>query len=206
MAFSTASSPARIGIREHPLLKWYLVAFSIAWTATFIGTTDRANWWAENALTMLFIGGLALGYRRFKFSDASYSLMFVYILLHIYGAMYTYAENPFGYWLQDLFNGERNHYDRIVHFRKFVVKVVVFDLHVGLPLRLFRLEQRQILGFYAIFPGMRGVLTTTSAHCARWRRAWSISTSASMASAIGVARMPTQGSCRPSVATSIALP
>ncbi len=61
--------------------------------------------------------------------------------------------------------------DRIVHFRKFVVKVVVFDLHVGLPLRLFRLEQRQIFGFYAIFPGMRGVLTTTSAHCARWRRA-----------------------------------
>ena len=61
--------------------------------------------------------------------------------------------------------------DRIVHVRKFVVKVVVFDMHVGLPLRLFRLEQRQILGFYAIFPGMRGVLTTTSAHCARWRRA-----------------------------------
>ena len=116
MTFSTASTLTRVGFREHPLLKWYLIAFAGAWAATFIGTTDRANWWTENALTIIFIGGLALGYRRFKFSDASYTLMFVYILLHIYGAMYTYAENPFGYWLQDLFNGERNHYDRIVHF------------------------------------------------------------------------------------------
>jgi putative membrane protein len=29
---------------------------------------------------------------------------------------YTYAENPFGYWLQDVLHLSRNHYDRIVHF------------------------------------------------------------------------------------------
>ena len=39
----------------------------------------------------------------------------------------------------------------------------------------------------------------TSPFCARWRSAWSITTSASIASAIGVARMPTQGSWRPLV-------
>jgi putative membrane protein len=37
-------------------------------------------------------------------------------LLHIYGAEYTYAENPFGYWLKDALHLQRNHYDRIVHF------------------------------------------------------------------------------------------
>ena len=42
--------------------------------------------------------------------------MTIYICLHVYGAKYTYAENPFGYWLKDAFNLERNHYDRIVHF------------------------------------------------------------------------------------------
>jgi putative membrane protein len=30
--------------------------------------------------------------------------------------MYTYAENPFGYWLQEVLHTSRNHYDRIVHF------------------------------------------------------------------------------------------
>jgi putative membrane protein len=116
MALTTASSAARVPFRSNRLLQAYAAAFLLFWVWTFAGTTDRANWFTENALTMLFIGGLALTHRRFQFSELSYSLMFVYILLHVYGAMYTYAENPLGYWLQDLFHGERNHYDRIVHF------------------------------------------------------------------------------------------
>ncbi len=32
------------------------------------------------------------------------------------GGKYTYAEVPFGFWLQDLFGFARNHYDRIGHF------------------------------------------------------------------------------------------
>jgi putative membrane protein len=34
----------------------------------------------------------------------------------VYGSKYTYAENLFGYWLQEVFQSSRNHYDRIVHF------------------------------------------------------------------------------------------
>ena len=40
----------------------------------------------------------------------------MYLILHVYGSKYTYAENPFGYRLQDYFDSSRNHYDRIVHF------------------------------------------------------------------------------------------
>ena len=53
---------------------------------------------------------------------------------------------------------------------------------------------------------MCGVAVRTSAFCARWRNAWSISTSAIIASAIGVARMPTHGSWRPCVLTMTARP
>lgn len=127
MAFTTAVSAQRTPFREHPLLKIYVLLFLGIWAATFIGTTDRANWFTENALTIVFIGGLALTHRTFKFSDLSYTLMFVYILLHIYGAMYTYAENPFGYWLKDAFVLERNPYDRIVHFS--------FGLLLAYPMR-----------------------------------------------------------------------
>lgn len=115
MAF-TASSPGRVPFRQNLLLKIYLGIFLLVWAWTFIGTSDHANWVVENVLTALFIGGLIRSHRRFRFSDLSYTLMFVYILLHIYGAMYTYAENPLGYWLQDVFRTGRNHYDRIVHF------------------------------------------------------------------------------------------
>jgi putative membrane protein len=116
MAFTTGSSVDRVPFAQHGLLKAYLLVFLLIWAWTFIGTTDPANWLTENVLTLVFVGGLALSHKRFRFSDASYTLMFVYILLHIYGAMYTYAENPFGYVLKDAFTLERNPYDRIVHF------------------------------------------------------------------------------------------
>ncbi|MBL7940876.1 MAG: DUF2238 domain-containing protein [Flavobacteriales bacterium] len=127
MAFSTTSSIGRIPFRDHTLLKVYLGVFLMVWIWTFLGTTDNANWWTENALTIVFIGGLTISHRKFKFSDLSYTLMFVYILLHIYGAMYTYAENPAGYWLKDSFSLERNPYDRIVHFS--------FGLLLAYPMR-----------------------------------------------------------------------
>ena len=116
MTFTTASSPRRTAFGTNTLLKAYFVLFLTAWLATFVGTTNRANWFTENTLTALLIGGLCISYRKFRFSDLSYTLLFVYILLHIYGAMYTYAENPFGYWLKDVLHLEPNHYDRIVHF------------------------------------------------------------------------------------------
>jgi putative membrane protein len=116
MIISTTSVAGRTAFSEHLLLKTLLALFLLAWAWTFVGTTNTANWFTENALTAILIGGLIVSHRRFQFSDASYLLLFVYILLHIYGAMYTYAENPFGYWLQDRFELDRNPYDRIVHF------------------------------------------------------------------------------------------
>ncbi len=67
-------------------------------------------------LSFLTVAIMIPNYKRFQFSDLSYSLVFIFLCLHVYGAMYTYAENPFGYWLQDIFQTERNQYDRIVHF------------------------------------------------------------------------------------------
>jgi putative membrane protein len=116
MAFSTVVSFDRKSFKENHLLKIYLVVFFICWVVTFINTNNRQNWVTENVLTVIFIILLIAGYRKFKFSDLSYTLFFVYILLHIYGAEYTYAENPFGYWLKDTLQLNRNYYDRIVHF------------------------------------------------------------------------------------------
>lgn len=116
MFISTASSPVRKTFSQNLLLKIYLLIFFICWIGTFINTTNKANWYTENALTIIFLVLLTSTYRKFRFSDLSYTLFFIYILLHIYGAEYTYAENPFGYWLKDVLHLERNHYDRIVHF------------------------------------------------------------------------------------------
>lgn len=92
------------------------MVFVALWAYTLAGTSDMANWLLENVLSVLFLGFLIGTARRYQFSDLSYLLITVFMCLHVYGSMHTYAEAPFGYWLQDVFGSERNHYDRIVHF------------------------------------------------------------------------------------------
>lgn len=94
----------------------FLVIFSFVWVNSFAGTTDLSNWLLENTLTFIFLLFLIGTFRKYQFSDLSYLLICLYLCLHVYGSKYTYAENPFGYYLQDVFNTSRNHYDRIVHF------------------------------------------------------------------------------------------
>jgi putative membrane protein len=93
-----------------------IVLFVVVWVSTFVGTNDMNNWLLENALVFLALLFLILTYSRFKFSNLSYVLISIFLCLHVYGSKYTYAENPFGYWLKDLLDLERNHYDRLIHF------------------------------------------------------------------------------------------
>ncbi len=115
MNFKTASSPNRISFKSNRLLQGYLLLFLLFWIATFLHTPNRENWYTENVLTVIFLLTLTLSFQKFTFSDLSYTMMTIYLLLHIYGAEYTYAENPFGYWLKDILHLNRNYYDRIVH-------------------------------------------------------------------------------------------
>ncbi|MES2558801.1 MAG: DUF2238 domain-containing protein [Bacteroidota bacterium] len=116
MYYSSASSSQRTPIKENRILQLFLLVFAICWIGTFINTTDKVNWYIENILTLIFMVGLIYSYRKFVFSDLSYTLIFAFMLLHVYGSEYTYAENPAGYWLKDTFGLARNQYDRIVHF------------------------------------------------------------------------------------------
>lgn len=116
MPFTVAISSHRVPFFKNKFLWLCLIVFFSIWINTFLFTTDINNWMLENTLTFIFLAFLLLSYRKYTFCDLSYLLITVYLCLHIYGAKYTYAENPFGYWLKDYFHASRNHYDRIVHF------------------------------------------------------------------------------------------
>ena len=116
MSFTTAISKYRVPLKENKWMMLFIAVFGIIWADSFIGNTDTANWVLENVLTFAFIIALIVTYRKYQFSTLTYLLVCVYLCLHVYGSKYTYAENPFGFWLQDYLNLGRNHYDRIVHF------------------------------------------------------------------------------------------
>lgn len=116
MPFTVAISAHRTPLRINYWLWIFISVFMGVWISTLVGTTNMSNWILENVLTFLFLIFLVVSFRRFQMSDLSYLLICVYLCLHVYGSKYTYAENPFGYWLMEAFDSNRNHYDRIVHF------------------------------------------------------------------------------------------
>ncbi len=116
MGFTVAISNNRTPIKKNIWIILFLSVFTCVWANSFIGTTNINNWILENVLTFIFLIFLISTYKRYQFSDLTYMLICIYLCLHVYGSKYTYAENPFGYWLQSVFSTTRNHYDRIVHF------------------------------------------------------------------------------------------
>lgn len=93
------------------LLAVYLVVFTVC----AIEPYNRAVWWAENIPVMLVVTALVLVARKYRFSNVSYMLMLVFIILHTIGGHYTFERVPFD-WVSELFGFERNHYDRLAHF------------------------------------------------------------------------------------------
>ncbi|WP_207435413.1 DUF2238 domain-containing protein [Sabulibacter ruber] len=116
MAFTFATDQEFTHFRKNPLLIAYVAIFAVFWAYTGFHTPDLKNWWLENSLTFTAIIFLVSFYKYFRFSDFSYTCMFLFMMLHVYGSQYTYAENPFGFWVKDQLHLERNHYDRLVHF------------------------------------------------------------------------------------------
>ena len=106
------TKPFRSNRLLHLMMTWLLVL----WVVTAINPLYPRDWFLENILVFIYSILLIVTYRRFQFSNLSYALFVVFLSLHLVGAHYTYSETPFGFWMQDWFSFERNHYDRLVHF------------------------------------------------------------------------------------------
>lgn len=117
--------------------------FVVCWIILAFNVKYFGDWKMENWLNVPFIILLAIFYRWFKFSNISYSCIFVFMVLNVVGSHYTYAEVPFGFWLQEVLNTTRNHYDRIVHF--------CFGLLFAYPMREIFKRIGNAKGFWALW-------------------------------------------------------
>lgn len=128
-----------------------LGVFSLFWLLLAFGVEDRSAWLLENMLTGVFVLWLLYSYHRFRLSRLSYTLIFLFLCIHVVGAHYTYsltpydamAETLFGRSISDVFGWERNHYDRFVHF--------CYGLLVAYPIREMFLRIVSVRGFWGYF-------------------------------------------------------
>lgn len=91
-------------------------AYGIWWVLMAIDPVYRFDWYLENILVFIAVIVIWRTYPHLKLSNASYTLIAIFMALHTLGSHYTYAEVPIGFWISDVLELGRNHYDRIIHF------------------------------------------------------------------------------------------
>ena len=96
--------------------KILLFAYILVWIWAAINPNYRSVWIDENIMPVLFLGILIISFRWFKLSNLSYTLIFIFLVLHTIGGHYSYSEMPLFNWIKENYDLDRNHYDRIVHF------------------------------------------------------------------------------------------
>ena len=69
----------------------------------------RVSWALEVVPGLLLVAYLAATHRRRPLSHLVHVVVFVHVLVLIYGGIYTYALTPLGTWAKDTFHLARNH-------------------------------------------------------------------------------------------------
>lgn len=93
------------------LLIIYLILLIWSW----INPVDRSVRYAEEWTVLLVVLILVLTFKKFRFSNLAYFMMFLWIIIHTIWWHYTFENVPFD-WFNNLFWFERNMYDRVGHF------------------------------------------------------------------------------------------
>ena len=123
--------------RSHrePLTLLAAAALLVVWSG--INPLERGTWWLEVAPVLIGAPLLVFTFSTFRLSPLLYRLLFLHAAILIVGGHYTYAKVPMGFWVQDLLDLSRNHYDRVGHFAQgFIPAILTREILLRLsPLR-----------------------------------------------------------------------
>lgn len=99
----------------------------LVWSA--INPKEYFTWFLEVLPAVLGILVLAFTFKKFRFTNLIYVLIFFHCAILIVGGHYTYAEVPLFDWIRDVFGQSRNNYDKLGHFvQGFVPAMIAREL------------------------------------------------------------------------------
>ena len=113
--------------------KLLLVIGIVSLIASGFMARDLFTWGLEVSPAIIGLFILVFTYKKFRFSNLVYTLILMHAFILMYGGIYTYAETPFGFWMQEFFGWNRNNYDKIGHLAQgFVPAFIIRELFLRL--------------------------------------------------------------------------
>ena len=74
---------------------------------------------------------LTLTFKKFRFTNFTYTLILIHCIILFIGGHYTHAEVPFFDYIKQVFHQTRNNYDKVGHFAQgFVPAMIIRELFI----------------------------------------------------------------------------
>ncbi|MCR9258729.1 MAG: DUF2238 domain-containing protein [Pseudomonadaceae bacterium] len=107
-------------------LKWaWIVVFVTVLIWSGIDPHDYPTWVLEAGPAVIAAAVLWFTRKSFPLTPLAYLLILIHCIILMVGAHYTYAEVPLFDWIAEVFNSDRNNYDKLGHFVQGFVPAIV---------------------------------------------------------------------------------
>jgi putative membrane protein len=115
-------------IEKKYLYTWLIIFFAaLMWSA--VKPHDYFTWILEVFPALVGFVIIAALYKNFKFTQLTYRLILIHMIILMVGGHYTYAQVPLFNWIREIFNLSRNNYDKLGHFAQgFIPAIIIREI------------------------------------------------------------------------------
>jgi len=110
---------------DKKLITFWLVSFAVILAWSVNKPFDYLVWVLEAAPAVIGLLILGFTYKKFKFTNLTYWLIWIHAVILLIGAHYTYTRMPLFTWIKDALELSRNHYDRLGHIVQGFVPAII---------------------------------------------------------------------------------
>lgn len=107
------------------MIKIFLLIYFVVFIWSAINPKDYFTWFLEVFPAIIALIILTFTYKNFKFTPLVYSLILIHSIILMVGGHYTYSEVPLFDFIKDVFNHDRNNYDKLGHFAQGFIPAMV---------------------------------------------------------------------------------
>lgn len=108
-----------------------ITLFSISLLASVINAKEAFTCFLEVIPAVIGFLILAITFKKFRFTNFTYTLILIHCIILFIGGHYTYAEVPFFDYIKEIFHQSRNNYDKVGHFAQgFIPAMIIRELFI----------------------------------------------------------------------------
>lgn len=100
--------------KKKHLFLFVTITLLLIWSG--LDAVDYFAWVMLTVSSVLIVGILALTYKKYQFTTLTYVMVFLHVVVLLYGAKYRYSGVPLGIKVTEMFDLKRNYFDRVGHF------------------------------------------------------------------------------------------